>query len=137
MNNKIKRFDNFPNKKQELYDIKDKLDLLKSYIIILKNAEKELDKDYSIQKTYFIIIYNFLIVESIFYEDVKLNKKEINKFLILTELHSVEEVLELFIQLYDSYNNVRFAVETFDSIESIRNYLSDKKPEIHNKLIKR
>jgi hypothetical protein len=123
------------------YDIDDKLKLLKSYINILNNASTPkkhgyIPEDYSIQKKYFLLIYNWLIIERMFYPDVVLVGKELNKNLHLEKLNSLEEVLKKFSELYDTYSKVRFAIETFDSIDSIRQYLKSH-PEVYNKFLKK
>lgn len=112
------------------YDIDNKLKILKSYIHILGDNE-----DYDLYRKYFIIIHNWLIIERMFYDEVKSDNKELNKHLNLEKLNSVKEVIDKFTELYDTYSNVRFAVETFDSIESIRKYLKER-PEVYNRLIK-
>ena len=117
------------------YDIDSKLKILKSYINILKNSEKKLD-DFYIQKKYFLILYNWLIIERMFYPDVVATNKELNKYLDLPKLNTVDEVLKKFTELYDNYGKVRFAVETFDSIESINQYLKAH-PNVYNKFLKK
>ena len=99
-----------------------KLRLLRSYINILETSKGD-SVNYEIARTYFIILHNFLIIEDMFSEDIKGTGKEINRYLDLTPLGTIEEVMELFLILYNRYHNVRFAVETLDSIESIRIFL--------------
>lgn len=123
----MKKFEEFTN----WHDIDDKLKLLKSYIHILGDDEK-----YNLYSTYFIIIHNWLIIERMFYEEIKLANKEINKHLELEKLNTVQEVIDKFTELYDPYHNVRFGIETLDSIESVRNYLSER-PELYKKLMKK
>lgn len=91
-------------------DIDDKLELLKSYIHILNNS----DDDYELAKTYFII-------------------QQINKFLNLKKLNNASEVYNKFLELYDINHKVRNNVETFDNIESVRQYLS-KRQEVLNRI---
>jgi hypothetical protein len=117
------------------YDIDDKLKMLKSYIHIIKNAEKEPD-EFLLPKKYFLILYNWLIIERMFYPDVVATNKELNKYLDLPKLNTIDEVLKKFTELYDNYGKVRFAVETFDSIESIRQYLKVH-PDVFNKFLKK
>lgn len=102
------------------YNIDDKLYLLKSYISILKNS----DKDYDLAISYFTVLHNFLIIERMFYEDVKLANKEINKYLQLEKLSNEEEIYGKFLELYDNEKSIiRTNVETFDNIERINLYL--------------
>lgn len=120
--------------KDNWYNIDDKLKLLKSYVHMLKNSE---GINYDTAAKYFTILYNFLIVERMYFDDVVASGKQINKFLNLEKLNSVDEVYKKFLELYDSHSKVRFAVETFDSIESVRQYLSTRRPEIYDKFIKK
>lgn len=110
-------------------DIDDKLELLKSYIHILNNS----DDDYELAKTYFIILHNFLIIERGFFDDVVASGKQINKFLNLKKLNNASEVYNKFLELYDINHKVRNNVETFDNIESVRQYLS-KRQEVLNRI---
>jgi len=78
---------------------------------------------------------NFLIIERVFFDDIKLNGKEINKYLKLEKLNTPDEVYQKFLELYDTSNKVRVNSETLDSIESVRLYLS-KRPEVYSRLKK-
>lgn len=128
----MKYFEQFVNdNKDSWYDIDDKLSILRSYIHILKNSNS---KD-NLAITYFIILHNFLIIERGFFDDVKLNGKEINKYLKLNKLNNEQEVYQKFLELYDVNNIIRNNIETMDSIDSIRDYLS-KRPDIYRRLIK-
>jgi len=100
---------------------------LLEYLEILKNSQNVL------AETYFIIVYNFLFLENKYFDSVKESKKEINRYLDLPKLETVEDVLDKFAELYGVYNNVRFAVETFDSVEEIRLRLK-KSPDFYTKL---
>ncbi len=131
----IKKWSQFLNEDKSLYNIDDKLKLLKNYIVILlKNRTMNVNYDLSIN--YFIILHNFLIIEQFFFEDIKLSGKEINKYLKLEKLNNIDEVYQKFLELYDTSNIVRVNSETLDSVESVRNYLS-KRPEVFSKLIKK
>ena len=74
---------------------------------------------------YFIIIHNFLYLEDRYFDIVKLSGKELNKYLKLPKLESLDDVINKFNELYDSNSKIRFGVETFDSIEEIRLSLND------------
>ena len=78
------KFNDFINE-SKWYDIDDKLYILKSYVNILKNDNSE---KYRIAINYFIVIYNFLIIERMFYDDIILNNREINKYLTLEKLNN-------------------------------------------------
>lgn len=112
------------------YDIDPKLKTLKSYIHILNNNRN----NSLLAKTYFTILHNFLIIERMFYDDVKLAGKEINKHLNLEKLNNERDVYQKFLELYDTNSHIRFAIETFDSIESIRQYLNNN-PEVYKNLL--
>lgn len=122
----ITKYDNW-------YDMSDKLYLLRSYINILKNS----DKDYQLAISYLMILHNFLIIERMFYEDVKLANKEINKYLQLEKLDSEEEVYNKFLELYDNEKSIiRINVETLDNIEPIGLYLKANS-KVYTELLKK
>jgi hypothetical protein len=122
----ITKYDNW-------YDMGDKLYLLRSYINILKNS----DKNYQLAISYFTILHNFLIIERMFYEDVKLANKEINKYLQLEKLDSEEEVYNKFLELYDNEKSIiRINVETLDNIEPIDLYLKANS-KVYTELLKK
>jgi len=116
------------------FNIDNKLSILKSYIRILKNPKEKYHLDYDLAVTYFIILHNFLIVERRFVDDIKLCNKEINKYLKLEELNNEKDVYKKFLELYDVYHTVRNNVETLDSIDSVREYLSNR-PELFRQLL--
>jgi len=121
------------NEQDQWYDIDPKLKILKSYIHILNNGSGE---NHDLAKQYFLILHNFLIVERMFAEEVKAAGKEINKNLNIEPLNDEQEVYQKFLELYDVNSNVRFGVETLDSIESIRQFLN-KNPQIYRGLLKK
>ena len=129
----MKRFKEFINEGYELYNIDKKLYLLKSYIKLLQNSEDS-NKDTMIR--YFTILHNWLIIETMFFDRVKQCNKELNKYLELDKFDNVEDVEKKFYELYDYKGNVRFAVETFSSIEEIRVYLNEH-PSVYEKLIRK
>lgn len=129
---KLKTWIQFNENNNDWYDIDDKLTILKNYIHILQNSKK----DYDLAITYFICLHNFLIVERMFYEDIKLSNKEINKFLKLEKLTNQKDVYNKFLELYDVNNIVRSNAETLDNIDSVREYLS-KRPELYRELCKK
>ena len=114
------------------YDISKKLKILKSYINILK-SDGESNNILAI--AYFRILYNFLIIERMFYPDVVSGKKEINKFFDLEKLSTVEDVKKKFIELYDNNHPVRNSVELITNIPSVGDYVNNR-PEIFKKLLK-
>ena len=120
------------NEENNWYDIDPKLEILKSYIHILNNSQKE----YNLAKTYFIILHNFLIIERMMYADVKEAGKEINKHLNLEKLNNEKDVYQKFLELYDNNSHIRFAVETLDSIESVRQYLNNNS-HVYQTLLKK
>lgn len=114
----------------EWYDINDKLKILKSYIHILDNS----GIDNKLIRNYFIILYNFLIIERMFSDDVIKHGKEINKNLKLDKLNNINDVIQKFNELYDRYSIIRNNVETFDNIDIIRKFLSGR-TDVYNKLM--
>lgn len=130
-NNMKTKFNDFINE-SKWYDIDDKLYILKSYVNILKNDNSE---KYRIAINYFIVIYNFLIIERMFYDDITLNNKEINKYLTLEKLDNAKDVYNKFLELYDINNIIRNNIETLDSIDSVRNYISKNREKIFYKFL--
>jgi hypothetical protein len=106
---------------------------LREYIKILKeNYDLGIVKDdggnynkFDIIIRYFTIIHNFLYLENSYFDIVKISGKELNKYLKLSKLESLEDVINKFNDLYDTNSKVRFSVETLDSIEEIRLLLND------------
>ena len=111
--------------------MEDKLKILKGYIHLLNN--KGYDNN-SIYVTYFIIIHNWLLIERMFQDEVTLCGKELNANLKLKKLDNVQDVMAMFNELYDTNHKVRFAVETFDSIEGIRIFLNEN-PKVYRELL--
>lgn len=127
----MKTYNQFINE-SKWYDIDYKLYILKSYINILKNAN---DDKYQIAINYFIVIYNFLIIERMFYNDVVISNKEINKYLELEKLYDDQQVYDKFLSLYDTNNIIRNNIETIDSIDSVNDYISKNRNKIFYKLL--
>jgi hypothetical protein len=101
-----------------------KLQILENYIQVLQ--DKKSDANISIAITYFYYIYNFLIIESLFENEFKICGKELNNNLNVKELNDVQQIMDVFYELYDAHHKVRFAVETADNIESVRQFLKQK-----------
>ena len=108
-------------------EIKRQLEISKLNLI-LSTLYPVRDK-YHFQFRYFTIIVNALFLEEKYQADVTAANKEILKYLDLPTLKEVEPILDLFTELYDTHHKVRFAIETLDSVESIRLELKDK-PEL-------
>ena len=114
----------------ESITVDDKLAILKNYIQILKKSDKyseNFDSNCDLAVAYFTIIYNFLIIEEMFHTQVVQANKELNKYLDIIKLDNENDIMDKFFELYEPNHNVRFAVETFDSIEDIRIYLGGHK----------
>ena len=95
------------------------------------------DNKYNIDINYFRILHNYLIIERMFYQDILMNKKEINKYLKLQKLHSCEEIHNKFLELYDQEHIIRNNVETLDNIEPIRLFIKKNSNKIFNTLMKK
>lgn len=116
-------------------DIKQNQKRLREYIKKLKdNNELGDNPNYDIFLSYFRLIHNFLHLEEKYQDLVKLNGKEINKYLNLPKLNNIKDIHDKFYELYNEYSNVRFGIETMDSINEIREYLKNH-PEIYNKIL--
>lgn len=110
---------------------------LREYVKLLKTNYNDgfIDEynKFDIMITYFTIIHNFLFLENMFKTEVEINNKNLNKYLDLPKIENVNIVEELFKNLYDTNSPVRFAVETFDSIENIRQFL-ESNPNLYKKI---
>jgi hypothetical protein len=145
MREQIDNFKNFLLKESKSVNFTENQKRLREYIKILKeNYDLGVIKDeggnynkFDIIIRYFIIIHNFLYLEDRYFDVVKLSGKELNKYLKLSKLESLEDVINKFNELYDTNSKVRFGVETFDSIEEIRLLLNDlRMKDFTNKIYK-
>lgn len=116
-------------------DIQYNLDMLKSYIKILKNEIKN-GRNCEFAIKYFIILYNFIIIEQGFIDDYILKRDQINLNLKLKKLTKCDDILDKFAELYDPNSIVRNNLEKFDTHwEIIKEYLKIK-PNLYIKLLK-
>lgn len=106
--------------------------IIRNYIRTIKKSKEYRDayntndrENYDYWIKYLTIIHNSLLIEEKFKEEYIINGKEINKFLDLPNTTDFNEIIKLCKDYYDSGNKVRFGVETQDSIEEIRIYLSE------------
>ena len=85
-------------------------------------------KDHAVAYSYFAIIDRAIHLEAKFEDDFELCNKEVAIHLKDVDFESAKdigEICSLFLELYDVHHPVRFAVETMDSIESVRLFLID------------
>ena len=110
---------------------------LREYIKLLKtNYDDGFIDEYNkfeIMIIYFIIIHNFLFLENMFKDEVEINNKDLNKYLDLPKIENINTIEEVFKNLYNVNSPVRFAVETFDSIENINQFLKSN-PNLYKKI---
>jgi len=88
--------------------------------------------------SYFAIIDRAIHLEAKFEDDFKLCNKEIAihlKDVDFESIKDIDEMYSLFLELYDPNHSVRFAVETMDSIESVRLFLIDNPNYIQDCLL--
>jgi len=127
------KFDTFLNESKEITYLENQK-ILRKYIKLLK---KKLDSDIHIK--YFTVIHNFLYLEHKYFDLVKMNNKDLNKHLVLSKNATIQEIKDIFNELYDPYNKVRFSVETLDSIKEvdqlIKSTRSDKKIDLYDKVL--
>lgn len=141
--NKVKNFGQFLNGGVSI-NFTENQKKLREYIKILEeNYDLGSVKDeggnfnsFDLYIKYFIIIHNFLYLENRYFDIVKLSNKEINKYLNLPKLESLDDVINKFTELYDTNNKVRFAVETLDSIEEVRLLKSKLPTDFYSKIYK-
>ena len=115
----------------DLSDFSLYLKILKKYIKILRTGNAN---QYDFAKKFFIILYNFLIIERGFHEYV-FGNNSIHKYLYLEDLDKIEDIFAKFERLYDPINSmVRYNVDRLSDVEIIKQYLIDK-PEVFNRLI--
>ena len=108
---------------------------LKEYIKILKNESKN-GKNCDFAIKYFIILYNFILIEQGFIDDYILRKDQINLHLRTEKFTKCDEVLDKFAELYDPNSIVRNNLENFSrNDEIIKEYLKTK-PNIYNRLLR-
>lgn len=115
------------------YQYKQKI--LKSYIdLINKDYESfEIEDEggswnkWHLPKMYFIVLNNFLHVENMFLSDVVAANKELNSNLHLSKINSLDELFDVFNDLYQKNFKVRFSVETLDSIETVGLFLKNNR----------
>jgi len=85
--------------------------VIKEFKSIIKKTDNEMTK------TYYEIIVKYLLLEQKHKDIVLLSNKPIYHYFQYS-LPRIDK--DYFLWLYSPYNPVRFAVETFDSIEEIR-----------------
>jgi hypothetical protein len=80
---------------------------------------------YGFQYAYFTVMVNALLLEDKYQDEITAAGKDILKHLDLPTLNEVEPILELFTEQYDVYHPVRNAIDTLDSIETLRILLNE------------
>jgi len=108
------------------------LKILRKYIKILST---DTDK-YYFAKSFFIILYNFLILERGFHDYISSDNYSIYKYLFLNNLDKIEDVFSKFERLYDPQGSmVRCNLDRLsDRTEIIKKYLKNK-PDFFKKLV--
>lgn len=96
---------------------------LDQVIKAFKQIINQLEKD-SIQRCYYEYIVKFLLLEHKHHDIVQKSGKPIFHYFKFSLPKNDNGYFEW---LYNSYNPVRFAIETFDSIEEIRVELANDK----------
>lgn len=136
MKNINTKFETFMNESKKEVSYIENQRILRKYIKLLKTVESKND---FFEVKYFTIIHNFLYLESMYLDLVKQCNKELNKNLTLPGNATLSEIKSMFSELYDPYNNVRFSVETLDSIEEIDQIIkstrSNKKIDLYDKIL--
>jgi hypothetical protein len=115
MKNYIKKFNE--SKESGIYDLNS---VIKRTNQIISEYKKHKGKE-SIEVRYYEILVRYLLIEHKYQEEVKKAGKPIYHYFMykLPEFGN-----EYFQFLYNPHNPVRFALETFDSIESVRKELN-------------
>ncbi len=78
---------------------------------------------YASMWNYIVVLYNMLIIESIFPIVIAENKKEINSKLKLDGLDTSNNILKYFQDIMDPNHIIRYNVETFYKIDIINNFI--------------
>jgi len=111
--------------------------ILRRYIRLLGQYKGM--KDHKDAIHYFIILHNFLVIEDLFYDQCLMANKQINAHLnLMKDVRFCATAVQYYKLLYDPNHKVRFGIETLDSIEDVRVFLSSdacKKADIYNKLL--
>jgi len=99
------------------------LKILKHYIKILK-TESNTDI-ISIPIKFFIILHNYLVLEKMFQEELKVGCGSImlNEFLHIEWYNNSKEIYETFEKLYDPNHIIRNNMEKFNEIPIISDFL--------------
>jgi hypothetical protein len=99
-------------------DLKRELEISKLNLI-LSTLYPVQDK-YRLQYDFFDVLVKGLMLEDKYQDEITAAGKDILKHLDLPTLNSIQPIMNLFTELYDVNSRVRFALETLDSIETIR-----------------
>lgn len=115
--------------------IKNNQKILRTYSYVLR--EKPSQYQYLIG--FVKVLHNFLYLEEKFFDLVKSNNKEINKFLELPKTEDLETIVRVLDEYYDpETSKVRFGLETIGNIEEVRLFIEKlriKKIDIYSKFI--
>ena len=76
---------------------------------------------------FFIILHNSLKLEDMYYDQVMMQGKEINKYLSLTPSFRATEIIGSFYKLYREGSRVRNGLEGISRVEEIRIILNANK----------
>jgi len=126
--------------------VEQNLKIIRKYIKIITEEESKKtygEDDYNKEDMmirYFTMLHNWLIIETLYKDEVKLANKELNKHISLPITTDIKIIEEKFNEYYDYNSPVRFAIETFDSIQPIRELFHEnrnKKKTFFDKLIRK
>ena len=89
-------------------------------LLLVENKEK-----YKLQISYFNWLVRGLMLEAKFEKNIKRAGKELLKHFNLPDVSNItiQEINELFLELYDVNHPIRNNIETLESVESVRQYL--------------
>lgn len=102
--------------------LKRKLEISKLNLI-LATLYSVKDK-YTVQYSFFNWCIKGLLFEEMFEDQFKLANKQLLKHFNIPELKTIEDINNYFIEIYNAYHPIRNNIETMDSIEEVRQYLS-------------
>lgn len=116
--------------------------IIRSYIKCIRKSDlyskrNKKDEDGYVYNTYdtwidfLTILHNYLHVEEKFEKEVKLNNKQINKYLELPKTNDFNTIIQICEKYYDNDSKVRFGLETLDSIQEVRDYLDELRSKVN------
>ena len=119
--------------------LKENQRLLRRHIRLLSHMSHVQDAKKALR--FFMIVHNYLWIESLYYDQMLMQKKSISQHLDLEEdITNVNNAIAYFKKIYKENSSVRNAIEPIEDVSDIKWFflsLSEKEEnEIYDKLLK-